>query len=116
MCIFGSRVFLIRKPSAPASLAAAHGGYTAVCAMPNLNPVPDSLEHLRPELDAIRQGRGDPRPALRRALRRANKGAKLADLDAMAPYVVAFSDDGKGVQDREHDARGHAARQGSWAG
>ena len=40
------------------SLAAAHGGYTAVCAMPNLNPVPDSMEHLQPELD--------PRPALRR--------------------------------------------------
>ena len=40
------------------SLAAAHGGYTTVCAMPNLNPVPDSLEHLWPELDAIaRDGR-----------------------------------------------------------
>ena len=37
------------------SLAAAHGGYTTVCAMPNLNPVPDSMEHLQPELDAIRR-------------------------------------------------------------
>ena len=81
------------------SLAAAHGGYTAVCAMPNLNPVPDSMEHLQPELDAIR------RDAVIRvlpygAITEGEKGEKLADLDAMAPYVVAFSDDGKGVQDR----------------
>ena len=55
MYIFGSRVFLIRRPSATGSLAAAHGGYTTVCAMPNLNPVPDSMEHLQPELDAIRR-------------------------------------------------------------
>ena len=82
------------------SLAAAHGGYTTVCAMPNLNPVPDSMEHLQPELDAIR------RDAVIRvlpygAITEGEKGEKLADLDAMAPYVVAFSDDGKGVQDRE---------------
>ena len=82
------------------SLAAAHGGYTAVCAMPNLNPVPDSMEHLQPELDAIR------RDAVIRvlpygAITEGEKGEKLADLDAMAPYVVAFSDDGKGVQDRD---------------
>ena len=82
------------------SLAAAHGGYTTVCAMPNLNPVPDSMEHLQPELDAIR------RDAVIRvlpygAITEGEKGEKLADLDAMAPYVVAFSDDGKGVQYRE---------------
>ena len=82
------------------SLAAAHGGYTAVCTMPNLNPVPDSMEHLQPELDAIR------RDAVIRvlpygAITEGEKGEKLADLDAMAPYVVAFSDDGKGVQDRD---------------
>ena len=82
------------------SLAAAHGGYTTVCAMPHLNPVPDSMEHLQPELDAIR------RDAVIRvlpygAITEGEKGEKLADLDAMAPYVVAFSDDGKGVQDRE---------------
>ena len=82
------------------SLAAAHGGYTTVCAMPNLNPVPDSMEHLQPELDAIR------RDAVIRvlpygAITEGEKGEKLADLDAMAPYVVAFSDDGTGVQDRE---------------
>ena len=82
------------------SLAAAHGGYTTVCAMPNLNPVPDSMEHLQPELDAIR------RDAVIRvlpygAITKGEQGGELADLDAMAPYVVAFSDDGKGVQDRD---------------
>ena len=46
------------------SLAAAHGGYTTVCAMPNLNPVPDSMETLQPELDAIQTRRRDPGPAL----------------------------------------------------
>jgi len=82
------------------SLAAAHGGYTTVCAMPNLNPVPDSMEHLQPELDAIRRDAGI-RVLPYGAITEGEKGEKLADLDAMAPYVVAFSDDGKGVQDRE---------------
>ena len=79
------------------SLAAAHGGYTAVCAMPNLNPVPDSAETLRPELEAIR------RDAVIRvlpygAITKDEQGEELADLAAMAPHVAAFSDDGKGVQ------------------
>ena len=79
------------------TLAAAHGGYTAVCAMPNLNPVPDSMETLRPELEAIR------RDAVIRvlpygAVTKGEQGAELADLAAMAPHVIAFSDDGKGVQ------------------
>ena len=82
------------------TLAAAHGGYTAVCAMPNLNPVPDSMETLQMELDAIQ------RDAVIRvlpygAITKGEQGRELADLDAMAPYVVAFSDDGKGVQDRD---------------
>ena len=79
------------------SLAAARGGYTAVCAMPNLDPVPDSREHLAQELAIIR------RDALVRvypygALTVGEKGRDLADLQAMADEAVAFSDDGKGVQ------------------
>ena len=84
------------------SLAAAHGGYTAVCAMPNLNPVPDSLEHLQPELEAIRHD-AVVRVLPYGAITRGEQGealAELAELEAMAPYVVAFSDDGKGVQNR----------------
>ena len=77
--------------------AAIAGGYTAVCAMPNLNPVPDSREHLEEELRLIRQD------ALIRvlpygALTVGEKGETPADLAGMAPDVVAFSDDGKGVQ------------------
>ena len=79
------------------SLAAARGGCTAVCAMPNLNPVPDSLDTLRPQLDIIRRD-----AAIRvlpyGAITRSEKGEELADMAAMAPYVCAFSDDGRGVQ------------------
>ena len=82
------------------SLAAAHGGYTAVCAMPNLNPVPDSMETLQPELDAIQKD-AVIRVLPYGAITKGEQGRELADLDAMAPYAVAFSDDGKGVQDRD---------------
>ena len=82
------------------SLAAAHGGYTAVGAMPNLNPVPDSMETLQMELDAIQKD-AVIRVLPYGAITKGEQGRELADLDAMAPYVVAFSDDGKGVQDRE---------------
>ena len=80
------------------SLAAKAGGYTAVCAMPNLNPVPDSLETLREELNIIERD-----AAIRvlpyGAITVGEKGEQLADMEAMAPYVCAFSDDGRGVQD-----------------
>ena len=82
------------------SLAAAHGGYTAVGAMPNLNPVPDSMETLQMELDAIQKD-AVIRVLPYGAITKGEQGRELADLDAMAPYVVAFSDDGKGVQDRD---------------
>ena len=82
------------------SLAAAHGGYTTVCAMPNLNPVPDSMETLQPELDAIQKD-AVIRVLPYGAITKGEQGGELADLDAMAPYVVGFSDDGKGVQDRD---------------
>ena len=82
------------------SLASAHGGYTAVCAMPNLNPVPDSIENLKAQLDIIE------RDALIRvypygAVTVGEKGEALADLEGMAENVIAFSDDGKGVQSED---------------
>ena len=80
--------------------AAAAGGYTAVCAMPNLNPVPDSLESLRVQLDLIRKNaRVHVYPY--GAITCGEKGEALADLAAMAPYVTGFSDDGRGVQSEE---------------
>ena len=79
------------------SRAAARGGYTSVCAMPNLNPVPDSAEHLAEELDYIRSGaRIEVLPY--GAITVGQRGEQLADLEAMAPDVIAFSDDGHGVQ------------------
>ena len=79
------------------SLSAARGGYTTVCPMPNLDPVPDSLDTLRQELDIIE------RDAVIRvipygAITKGEKGDALADMEDMAPYVCAFSDDGHGVQ------------------
>ncbi|MDY3992956.1 MAG: dihydroorotase [Evtepia sp.] len=92
--------FSYKETIATGTRAAAHGGYTAVCPMPNLKPVPDSLEHLQPELDAIAKDaviHVHPYGAITVG----EKGKELADLEDMAPYVVAFSDDGKGVQNPE---------------
>ena len=80
------------------SRAAARGGYTAVCAMPNLDPVPDSPEHLAEEEALIRQAGGLVDVLPYGALTVGEKGREAAALEALAPRVVAFSDDGKGVQ------------------
>ena len=81
------------------SRAAACGGYTAVCTMPNLNPVPDSVEHLRVQEEIIRR---DARIAVYpyAAITVGELGKELADLESLADRVIAFSDDGHGVQDR----------------
>lgn len=92
--------FSYKETIASGSAAAAHGGYTAVCTMPNLDPVPDSAEHLQVQLDAIKRG-----AAIRvlpyGAITVGEKGEKLADMEAMSDKVCAFSDDGKGVQNDE---------------
>ena len=80
------------------SLAAAHGGYTTVCAMPNLNPVPDSLPHLAEEEAAIGRAGELVQVLPYGALTVGEKGLEAADLEGLAPRVIAFSDDGKGVQ------------------
>ena len=82
------------------SLAAARGGYTAVCTMPNLDPVPDSKAHLKEQLDIIRQD-GMIRIYPYGAITVGQKGEQLADLKGMAPNAIAFSDDGKGVQSEQ---------------
>ena len=79
------------------SLAAAHGGYTAVCTMPNLNPVPDSKAHLKEQLDLIRQD-GMIHIYPYGSITVGQKGEQLSDMKGMAPNVIAFSDDGRGVQ------------------
>ena len=89
--------FSYKETMATGSAAAARGGYTAVCTMPNLNPVPDSVEHLAQQLQLIEEANcihvypyG--------AITVGEKGETLADLEGMAPNVCGFSDDGRGVQ------------------
>ena len=90
--------FSYKETMASGSRAARRGGYTDVCAMPNLNPVPDSPEHLAAEEELIRRAGGIVRIHPYGALTEGEKGQKPADLEGMAPRVVAFSDDGRGVQ------------------
>lgn len=92
--------FSYKETIASGSAAAAHGGYTAVCTMPNLDPVPDSAEHLQVQLDAIKRG-----AAIKvlpyGAITVGEKGERLADMESISDKVCAFSDDGKGVQNDE---------------
>ncbi len=82
------------------SEAAAAGGYTTVCAMPNLNPVPDTTENLRAETEIIgRDAIVDVLPYA--AITLGRKGENLVDFAALKDSVVAFSDDGSGVQSEE---------------
>ena len=82
------------------SAAAAHGGYTAVCTMPNLNPVPDSVVNLKMQSDII-----SSHAAIHiypyGSITVGQKGEELSDFDGMAENVIAFSDDGRGVQSDE---------------
>ena len=90
--------FSYKETIAAATLAAARGGYAHLGAMPNLNPVPDSRAHLQAELEAIaRDAKVHVHPY--GAITVGEQGEELADLAAMAPDVLGFSDDGKGVQD-----------------
>ena len=90
--------FSYKETIATGSRAAARGGYTAVCAMPNLNPVPDSLPHLAEEEALIREAGETAAVYPYAALTVGEKGQEAADLEGLAPRVIAFSDDGKGVQ------------------
>ena len=89
--------FSYKETIATGSASAAAGGYTAVCTMPNLKPVPDSKEHLREQLAIIEQD------AIIHVYPYASitvgqMGQELSDLEGMAPDCIAFSDDGRGVQ------------------
>lgn len=80
--------------------AAAKGGFTLVAAMPNLNPAPDSAEHLKIELDRIEKNRVI-KVLPYGSITVGEKGKELRDMAGMAKDVIAFSDDGKGVQNSE---------------
>ncbi len=82
------------------TLASAHGGYTAVCSMPNLNPVPDSKDNLKKQLDII-ESDACINVYPYGSITVGQKGETLSDMDSMANDVIAFSDDGRGVQSDE---------------
>ena len=92
--------FLSKETIASGTAAAARGGYTNVCSMPNLNPCPDTLEHLRVQLDAIEKD-AVINVIPYGTITMGEKGEELAAMEETAPYVAAFSDDGKGVQTDE---------------
>ena len=89
--------FSFMETIATGSLASARGWYTAVCTMPNLNPVPDSVEHLKLQQDLIEES-ACIHVYPYGAITVGEKGETLADLEGMAPGVIGFSDDGRGVQ------------------
>ena len=80
--------------------AAAHGGYTTVCTMPNLNPVPDTKAHLQEQLSLI-QKEATIQVFPFGAITIGEKGEELSAMEEMSSGVIAFSDDGRGVQSAE---------------
>ncbi|MGN1080773.1 MAG: dihydroorotase [Acutalibacteraceae bacterium] len=92
--------FFYKETVRTGSLSAARGGYTDVCTMPNLKPVPDSVEKIREQLDII-----DKTAAIRvhpyAAITKGEMGQELVDFSALSPYCIAFSDDGRGVQSED---------------
>ena len=92
--------FSYKETMETGSLAAARGGYTAVCTMPNLSPAPDSKENLKLQLDRIKEG---ARIAVHPfgTITKGGLGAELSDMEDIAEDVIGFSDDGRGVQSED---------------
>ncbi len=92
--------FLYKETIKTGTLAAAHGGYTDVCSMPNLIPPPDSAENLAVQLDTIKSDAAiNVHPF--GTITKAQLGDELSDMDAIAENVIGFSDDGRGIQNPE---------------
>ena len=92
--------YLYKEDIASGSRAAAHGGYTAVCTMPNLDPTPDSRENLELQLKAIEE-KACIKVIPFGTITKGEKGEVLSDIEDMAADVAGFSDDGRGVQSEE---------------
>ena len=92
--------FFYKETIKTGSLSAAKGGYTDVCTMPNLKPVPDSADNIKEQLQII-----DKTAAIRvhpyAAITKGEMGQELVDFEALSPYCIAFSDDGRGVQSED---------------
>ena len=92
--------FSYKETIATGTSAAVNSGYTTLCTMPNLKPVPDSYENLKKQLDIIEKD-AECRVIPFGSITLDESGEMLSDMDEMAPYVVGFSDDGKGVQSKQ---------------
>ena len=90
--------FSYKETVASGTLAAAAGGYVAVCPMPNVSPVPDSPDTLEPTLEAIRKD-AVVRVYPYGSITKGEQGLEVSDLEKIAPFVAAFSDDGVGLKD-----------------
>lgn len=92
--------FIYKETIATGSHAAEKGGFTTVCTMPNLNPVPDCYHNLLPQLQAIYET-ATVRVLPYGAITVGEKGELLSAMDELAPWVCGFSDDGRGVQSED---------------
>ena len=92
--------FSAKETIATGTMAAAHGGFTTVCAMPNLAPAPDSLENLQTQLDIIKRD-AKIKVLPYATITRERYGRELVDFAALTPLVAGFSDDGSGVQSED---------------
>ena len=92
--------FFYKETVSSGTAAAARGGYSDVFSMPNLNPVPDSVENIKKQIEIIeRDAKVRVHPYA--SITVAERGEQLVDMAALAPFCAAFSDDGKGVQSEE---------------
>lgn len=90
--------FFYKETIHTGSKAAASAGYGHIFSMPNLDPVPDTLGNLQIQLNIIKKDAViDVRPY--GSITKGEKGQELSELEAMAPYVIGFSDDGVGLND-----------------
>ena len=92
--------FTHKETIATGTAACARGGFTHVCSMPNLNPVPDNFENLKVQLDAIEKD-GAVNVIPFGSITVGQNGERLSDMEAMADFVAGFSDDGRGVQSED---------------
>lgn len=106
--------FSAKETIATGTMAAAAGGFTTVCPMPNLSPAPDSVENLEKELELIRRD-AKVKVIPYATITRKRYGRELVDFDSMKDTVAGFSDDGSGVQSEEvmRQAMQEAARTNS---
>ena len=92
--------FFYKETIASGTAACARGGYSDVFSMPNLNPVPDSVENIKQQLDIIKRDAViNVHPYA--SITVGEAGEQLSDFEGLSDYAAAFSDDGRGVQNRE---------------